>query len=1313
MRDSGPRGSRPAPTRRLFHVEGMVAALLVAVYPAAGAATDKQFASGSLIIPQSIEYQTTDSGLLGTYGIVYVALYKNAARVAQGLKPITFYWVVQPNKLSQYRCNTMTNALPQYTPSYNDNDGCDFAVQNASGQPVTLIDQNGIPVTNFGVWNIVYSPGKGGTGVGMGPVRDTTKHRIDSSTRVVKYLGGVWVVDATDRQAFLDLLANDASMAPFHKSGPGDKKGLYVNIHSATASFIAPVASVLNQQPPKLALLGSSQIAFLTDVLNNAGICTAITNCGGTYSASAGVLTPPGGGAVYDYYANSGDLLNATTSYPTGRLNVATYRYGILWAGDGSALTATQISSAVLPFLDAGNTLFAEYDSPWTIEGTTSRFQTTTGLNDVNPDIASYEDCNDTSPGTVFFKGNGPPCLIANGANQPYAQTGNFLFDGGQGSYKGYTPRGSFVNGVTQVLQTNDGNTIASAINKDNNPDKGLILYLSGHNFDNGRFWGERIILNTIFGKLIPLVYELARSEPVAYTNTSANPQTTRVYQGTYVQLPLLSSGYVINYHPAHSQDWQFPYTVGHLYEYDLSAISTAAQAFGSNKRWDAATVMSTTLPGNRNIFTVVGGSANLGWKKASFDYTQTTPGTCIVDGNGLCQLSKLFAESNSAGVTTAMLSDSIQKDAAAQKLGMLVQQARGFCASHTPAITGTPNYTPLDSQCDNGAKQRNRPKLGGIDHGSPAVVGPSRYVTQQAWMPTRPVVAYAAGHDGMLHAFFVSGYNGAATATWTAEGQSLPSGVVPGQELWAFVPPGQVRRIYTNDALVDGSINVVDVFGNFPIDANNDGVIDLTDPKERPTGMKSWRTVLTASAGPGGSEVFAFDVTNPLKPLLLWHLDGATEKDGRWDVNADGVFGPGETFDKTNPATYAIKWYDWDDGNASTEWIPTDYNTVDPTVIDAIKTGRYDYRNMGLSYATSVAKVWSGAGYQYVALLSTSASDYSSSTPTGYRGVEVFAIDLIGGQKLWQWEHLYASTDASGIDNTIPPAVALGDLNASGSTARIYAGDMEGHLWELAALDGRNLNYMLASDGKYHSFPLFGTKAMTGKGPPAATALTMADYTLASGSLGQQPLTTPIGQGRFSTVPASADLSKFNPSLLVNRLALVVGTMGVDWAIAPSEQGHLYVLPAYPDAGTRLSAPVNLSSGDPLNNGVLHSNAVWDIPLGIGERVYGLPRVVNNVVVFNTAFGSFAGDITATLSDPGNLWIVPAASASSPTVTANDSKSFGGAVIVVGSVVVTTDTSIHKASNPPAALTGGSTATSVFNRVTPAILKTWERVFR
>jgi hypothetical protein len=106
-----------------------------------------------------------------------------------------------------------------------------------------------------------------------------------------------------------------------------------------------------------------------------------------------------------------------------------------------------------------------------------------------------------------------------------------------------------------------------------------------------------------------------------------------------------------------------------------------------------------------------------------------------------------------------------------------------------------------------------------------------------------------------------------------------------------------------------------------------------------------------------------------------------------------------------------------------------------------------------------------------------------------------------------------------------------------------------------------------------------------------------------------------------------------------------------------------------------------------------------------LGERIFGMPRVVNNEIVFTTAQGSFTGDITDTLSQAGNLYFIKPTGTTSETT---GSKSFGGVLVFQNTLVASTATGIKKKAEP-ADMQGGGASEKPFNRSTPAIFKTWE----
>ncbi|CAN5850839.1 hypothetical protein BH11MYX3_BH11MYX3_03180 [soil metagenome] len=132
---------------------------------------------------------------------------------------------------------------------------------------------------------------------------------------------------------------------------------------------------------------------------------------------------------------------------------------------------------------------------------------------------------------------------------------------------------------------------------------------------------------------------------------------------------------------------------------------------------------------------------------------------------------------------------------------------------------------------------------LGGVDRSTVAVIPPSAV----AGVGTRATMAYFGATDGMIHA---------VCASQTGACASLALGT----ELWAFLPRVQLPLIATKKTRIDGSVRVVDAFGDF---TNNPA-----------TGSRSWHTVLTFQTGYAGTSkpaVYALDVTDPASPVILW----------------------------------------------------------------------------------------------------------------------------------------------------------------------------------------------------------------------------------------------------------------------------------------------------------------------------------------------------------------------------------------------------------------------------------------------------------
>jgi hypothetical protein len=285
-----------------------------------------------------------------------------------------------------------------------------------------------------------------------------------------------------------------------------------------------------------------------------------------------------------------------------------------------------------------------------------------------------------------------------------------------------------------------------------------------------------------------------------------------------------------------------------------------------------------------------------------------------------------------------------------------------------------------------------------------------------------------------------------------------------------------------------------------------------------------------------------------------------------------------------------------------------------------------------------------------------------------------------------------------------------------------VYVGDMEGHLWELDAATGRNVNFLRdEGGGKFHGLPLYGTPPMSGGSADSGLKDLFRPH--GSSTLAQQPLTSPIGIGRLTNVPCW--LYKY----LEGRIDVAQGSMGVDWAIAPFEGGNLFVMPSAPEStAVRLkdsscskltgevatvdtrARKIDLSSTPSLKTrGVLLPEAVWEVPLGVGERMFGMPKLVGNDILIDTSAGSFSGDITETAMEAGTTKVVNATNPEGKVV-ASIGKAFGGVLVIDQQVVATSATGMTRvkdAVKPPEG--AAATATTARARYTPASFGSWE----
>lgn len=880
-------------------------------------------------------------------------------------------------------------------------------------------------------------------------------------------------------------------------------------------------------------------------------------------------------------------------------------------------------------------------------------------------DGTSYDGRNCTDPDYLATATPRGECIVYPYPSDPFSQLGDFRYQSTSGhvnQYRPYLPNLSAyqpglkrlaVSWVDYRAGTSYTDSTALAANadrgwdfftlrsKDNDPTKATIVYLAGHSY-TGTVAGNRIVLNTLLNLgAEPVGSERSLTPVIAYDDpngTDGAGTRALAINGTYEAV----AGYLPGqdtFDPARGSQWVFPYLPGHLRAHSLiggNSLAAGASNLDASTLWDADALLPS--PGSRNVFTYLGGRvtqnpALSGGRRVPHDVIQTgwavenvsglainnsfgtapnpncvdvlrmgqtsdragDPGFGLIPGaDGICDLQQALEYSRmdpgtDYGVSTAAANlNQLQSDFTTVQ--QLLQGVRGFCYATSTQTdgSGTPVLTPSSvAQC-NSPDADNKAHLGGVVRSTAAIVPPSPNIPDATG--ARPTVAYVGGWDGQLHAIYVSGgagYTGpASTSTFlnpsadakfvtnwssrfSAGGGFIPA---PGTELWAFLPASQLPLLKTNNARVDSSPVVQDVF------------VDLAG-----TGVRSWHSVLVFSIGRTGREVAALDVTNPLKPVLLWDLVGST-----YQVGGMPAYSPVSLAnDGTGGTSFASKWKE----------DTAIFQPVPKADVGRLPTGLYDYGDMGGASALAVGQLRAGLEPVYAVIAATNSSgDLAPS-----KALEVFAIDVGTGQKLWQWEQPYS---ADWTDNTVPPGATI--LGNSDGMTRAYVGDMEGRLWELDAATGMNANV--------------GREEVPGCTSAAPCKLAAFDAQSTAGR--PQPITTNIGVAVLPAAPAAGTgLAGYG-----SATALIFGTAGADW-VGASVPGTLHLL--LRDAqyrlpiaagGARLNgSPIGQSAA--LNaaeaSGLLQEPTPFPQTLANGEHLYGAVSIIGSTVYFESANGA------------------------------------------------------------------------------------------
>jgi type IV pilus assembly protein PilY1 len=980
--------------------------------------------------------------------------------------------------------------------------------------------------------------------------------------------------------------------------------------------------------------------------------------------------------------------------------------------------------------------------------GKNANFLFTNGINVASTN--SGANCSDPD-----FPWATSSCASYPNAGNLFSQVGDWKYRHVGGSNDGYAPQGGSARQAwtQQMVTTSNGNDAFDLGQQDAN--HAVVIYVSGHDV-SGDPNGARIVLNSMLNlSADPISSERDIAAPVvAYGRSdSATTYVDSLLTGTYSAV----SGYATNpavqtFTPSSANLFVWPYFPGSFKSHDLSVLTSGEQSYDTGLLWNADNLSTTAgiapLPGARNLFTYFGGYPMVNptmpggasaphnilqwnWTPEAIDGTVVTsvctplgtpPTGCVdvmgytqlktsptyddkepgfhmvVGSDGFCDLQEVmnFSKLNSGndwtgGNCNAHDIKTFLQDA--PNVAMLLQEVRGYC--YAGALTA---LTPLDSACVDG--KDNRAHLGGVVHATPAVIGPSNKVTDKG--AKRPTVAYVGGLDGQMHAFYVgggSGYKGPDAATntvqfawdddaaapstltapanvkgvfktsWGGTASSAFSPPAVGTELWSFLPASQLPHLFNNSAQVDSAPVVQDVFADF-----------------NGSGLREWHTVLLASVGTNGAEIFAMDVTNPLHPRLLWDTVGSLVGSPKYSPTMllNDSLGGGTNLPPAS-ATALDKVAKWNEG--STAYLPA----------PAADTGRtdtkvYDFQDLGGASGLTIAEIRVGLEPFYVAYATTAM-------PSG-SGIEVFAIDVPTGQKLWQWQHAYVN-DLGGKSGSASPPSATVVYGADGAS-RILVPDFDGRIWELDARTGANVNL-----------------SSTLTGCTAAAPCEFAAFDTQSSDSSNQPITTNIAVAKVpSNIGAGKALSAY-----AGATVLLFGTAGADWIKNPnSTSGNLHVVlydrkrvpignpVGFQLDGTTAWTPASVRS-TAQNSGVLQEPAGFPFALAAGERLYGNVTVTGQLAYFASASGSVGDIMKLSASTAGKTYALDLglATAGTPATAVQGSlATFGGLAVyapgaagtaptsVIGAEVskinvISTSSNTNAAANPALSPTSGS----------------------
>jgi type IV pilus assembly protein PilY1 len=351
--------------------------------------------------------------------------------------------------------------------------------------------------------------------------------------------------------------------------------------------------------------------------------------------------------------------------------------------------------------------------------------------------------------------------------------------------------------------------------------------------------------------------------------------------------------------------------------------------------------------------------------------------------------------------------------------------------------------------------------------------------------MLSRTNVVYAGANDGMLHGFR-SGYFTAPNAYQAASND--------GYEVMAYVP-GYIVNSIQNATTAANNYSDPKYGHHFDVDAPP-GTGDLFYGNQ-------WHTWLIGGLGPGGSAIYALDITNP----GMNGAAGFTEQSSGGATAASTVIGEWST--QTITTTLAS-------GATAT----TTVNSLSCVQPAACAT------NLGNTYGVPQIRRFHNGSWGAV-------FGNGQGSATGDAGIYVMLVDPTAGPSNITFYYLSTGTAGSsnGIDYTTPA-----DLDGDHISDYVYAGDLLGNIWRFDLTSTNPANWGVtnangvsvnstASSGGGSAVPLFttaGNQPITTKLVVASVAGAVNPRVLVEFGTGMQTPISNYSSGQFQTAQQS-----------------------------------------------------------------------------------------------------------------------------------------------------------------------------------------------